>query len=298
MRPAQLALNIVRFGIPVSRRTRVITYSCLFVVVITAFGATRYGIMFLGFDPYFLQRETGNIQILHNGDRTLLWGGEDPESHFDITEFRLNPEHLEYGLGREAFTALVHPTFTTVKRADKYFEDDQRVLVVTVKDVVKIYALATLRRHEVVNDVIAGRPIFTAFCPLANLAGVYDREYDGQPYTFAVSGYTYFDWRYWRGYSAFVLWDRETESLWWPPMGKAVSGPSIDTPLQVFDSHLWAQSRWGEAKLKYPDAKVLEPFQGQAPITDWPKASPPRVSSRSNGDESGTVPPRWGKKTE
>ena len=29
----------------------------------------------------------------------------------------------------------------------------------------------------------------------------------------------------------FVLWDRDTESLWWPLAGTAVSGPMIGRPL-------------------------------------------------------------------
>jgi len=249
----------------VSRRTRLVTYAVLFAIVGTTYGAVYYGNTLFGLDPYFLKRETGNIQIIHNGDKTLLWGGEQEGSHFDISQFRLNPDRLEYGLGREAFSALIKPTFISVEKADIHFDDNERVLIVHVEDEVKIYTLTTMRRHEVVNDVIAGKPIFTAFCPLADLAKVNDRDYDGQALIFAVSGYTYFDWRYWRGYSAFVLWDRETESLWWPPMGKAVSGPSIDTPLQVFDTALWDQSRWGIAKKNYPNAKVLAHFQGQPP---------------------------------
>lgn len=43
------------------------------------------------------------------GDTRLLRGGDDPSMHFDITTFRLEPKNLNYGIGREAFPALIEP---------------------------------------------------------------------------------------------------------------------------------------------------------------------------------------------
>ena len=96
------------------------------------------------------------------------------------------PSGLRYGLGRERFTALLEPAFEPVAamvasgRADpiamtlsppreqeagpparKWPGAAARVLTVSVGDQVKIYPLALLRRHEVVNDKI-GEAAFAA----------------------------------------------------------------------------------------------------------------------------------------
>ena len=63
-----------------------------------------------------------------------------------------------------------------------------------------------------------------SYCVLADLGAVYSRNYNSKELTFALSGYTYYDKNIWNGLDGFVLWDRETESLWWPLVGKAVSG--------------------------------------------------------------------------
>jgi hypothetical protein len=226
----------------------------------------------------------GRRPLIERDGRTLLWGGPDESQHFDITTFRLEPMQLHFGLGREHFHALVEPAFITVAEVEAgltsetattlvsatgtaaptaagprtWLHDNARVLVATVGDEVKIYPLQILRRHEVVNDVVGGVPVFAAYCYLADLAAIYDRRFGDRTLTFGVSGYTYADPDTWEGRDAFVLWDRDTESLWWPPISVAVSGPLIDTPLEVLDPALWIDTTWGEAREAYPDAVVLD----------------------------------------
>ena len=81
-----------------------------------------------------------------------------------------------------------------------------------------------------------------AYRILADLGAIYDRIVDERLYTFALSGYTYFDPAVWNGMDGFVLWDRETESLWWPLIGKSVSGPILNTPMKVYDQTACAQT--------------------------------------------------------
>lgn len=59
--------------------------------------------------------------------------------------------------------------------------------------------------------------------------------------------------------NGFVFWDRETESTWWPLIGKAVSGSMIDTPLNVYNKENWSQTDWNYIKSNFPSAKVLKP---------------------------------------
>ncbi len=245
-----------------------------------------------GLDPYFHPRATVDAEIIERDGRKFLWGGERGHQWFDITQFRLEPDRLEYGLGREAIPAPIHPRFESMDTADGRLYDGARVLLAAIDGEVHVYPLNVMRHFEVVNDEIAGRPVFAAYCPLADLGAVYDRRFNGETYTFAVSGYTYYDWKVWGGYSTFVLWDRETESLWWPPLGKAVSGPSVDTPLRVLDHGLWAQTTWGEVKAQYDHAQVLQVHQPFEPPKQWPTKAPPRVDG---DDGDGAIPPRWGR---
>lgn len=245
--------------------------------------------------------------VTHENGRTYLWGGRNGE-RFDITQMQLDPARMHWALGREYFKALTEPKFVSTEKASEWLEDDKRVLLVSIGNEARIYPLDVLRPHELVNDTVGNRPIFVAYCPLAQLAAAYDRTVGKRTYTFALSGYTYDDPDFWDGSEAFVLWDRETESLWWPPIGKAVSGPMNETSLNVLENELWAQTTWGEVKEQFPNAVVLQRGQGHVPapstvdlsmsLSAGP-ASPlpmrpdgPRPKLHSGPDSA--LPPRWG----
>lgn len=259
--------------------------------------AARHGTL-PGYDPYFMPRETVTGKVFEMDGRRYLWGGENVDEHFDITEFRLNPKRLEYGLGREAIPSLIAPAFVDLATLNTALGDQNRVLVARSGDEVKIYPLRWLRYNEVVNDTLGGRPILVAYCLLANLAAIYERQIGDTTYTFAASGYTYYDWRVWHGYSAFVLWDRETESLWWPPIGKGVSGPSVDVPMKLLDTSSWCQTTWGAAVAAFPNAKVLKPSQKSRVPETWPSAEPAAVDLAGNKGPRDAIAPYWGENGE
>lgn len=83
------------------------------------------------------------------------------------------------------------------------------------------------------------------------LAAVYSREIDGQVLTLGASGWTY--------KSTFVLWDRETESMWYHLEGEhaltCISGPLHDNKLPEFGSVVGRWSFWHE---NYPDTEFLK----------------------------------------
>jgi len=160
------------------------------------------------------QQFHSELKVFEQDGRTMLYGGQKDHEHFDITTTHLKTENLHYGLGREAFPALIEPEFDTVKLANNWLKPQSRVLTVKVAEEVKVYPVDLLVEHEVVNDVVVGKPIFAAYCILADLGAVYDRRLGDKTLTFGVSGYTYADVNVWDGMDAFVLWDRDTESLW------------------------------------------------------------------------------------
>lgn len=188
----------------------------------------------------------------------MLYGGSEDDQHFIIANLDLDPGQFHYGLGRERFPALLQPTYLTVMEADRYWRDDSRFLVAKKGGEVKAYSVRDLTRHEVVNDVLDGEPIFAAYCILADLGAIYKRTYGDKTFTFAVSGYTYYDPDVWDGLDGFILWDRETESLWWPLIDKAVSGPLKGVRLQKLEAIHWEDTTWRNIKQNYPDAKIMK----------------------------------------
>jgi len=225
--------------------------------------------------------------IEHRGSKAWLWGGEDPAQDFDVTERRFDPAGLHYGLGREAFPALIEPAHVPVAEAD-WVRGEDPVLVASVNGQSRIYPVQQLIRHEVVNDRIGGVPIFAAYCILAELGAVYDRRYGDHELTFGVSGYTYAEPAVWEGKDAFVLWDRETESLWWPPIGRAVAGPLLGTSLKLLDESRWSQTTFKAARQAFPGARVLARAQSHEPPEDWPHLTRAELFP---GQESATTRP-------
>lgn len=199
----------------------------------------------------------------------MAYGGKKDSEHFDISNLELKEEQFHYGMGREVFPALLEPEYITMKEADEVWKKDDRFLVVQSGDEAKAYSIKDLTRHEVVNDEINGTPIFAAYCILADLGAIYERQYGDEELTFAVSGYTYFDPEVWNGLDGFVLWDRETESLWWPLINKAVSGPLKDVQFQKMDEANWEDLTWGELRKKYKNVQVLKSGQDFERPENW-----------------------------
>lgn len=213
--------------------------------------------------------ELGKFFTTNN--KRMLYGGKEENQHFDISNLSLKEAQFHYGIGREAFPALLKPKFTNIKEADIQWEDDDRFLVAQSGNITKAYSIKDLTRHEIVNDKLNGKPIMAAYCILADLGAIYTRTYGDKVFTFALSGYTYYDPKVWNGKDGFVFWDRETESLWWPLIGKAVSGKMKGAELHLYDTTNWEDTTWGDIKLKYPEAKVLISGQDFKRPTSWPQ---------------------------
>jgi hypothetical protein len=237
------------------------------------------------------QREMSWNPIVERDGKRHLWGGPDSSQHFDVTQFRLDPSRLHYGLGRENFPALIAPEFVSAREADQWLGEDDPVLGVRIGTEAKAYPISLLIHHEVVNDIVGGKPVFAAYCMLANFGAIYERQLGNRTYTFAVSGYTYADPGIWDGRDAFVLWDRDTESLWLPTIGKAVSGPMIDVPMKLVSNDQWEQTTWGKFKREHPDALVLKPGQTMRPPPSWQHYDGP-FPEKKNADPTECIPAR------
>ena len=80
---------------------------------------------------------------------------------------------------------------------------------------------------------------------------MYSREIQGHVLTLSASGWTY--------NRTFVLYDYETESLWYHMPGenglRCISGFYADKNLNEFES---TQTRWSNWVALYPETQVLE----------------------------------------
>jgi hypothetical protein len=84
---------------------------------------------------------------------------------------------------------------------------------------------------------------------LVNLAAVYSRQIEGQTLTLAPSGWTY--------NNTFVLYDRETGSLWYPYENglMSIQGKYFKEWLAEIPSE---DVRWGEWIKRHPDSSILK----------------------------------------
>ncbi|NNM23956.1 MAG: DUF3179 domain-containing protein, partial [Flavobacteriaceae bacterium] len=211
-----------------------------------------------------------NGKFFQKNGQSMLYGGESNE-HFIINNLELHKHQFHYGLGRERFPALLQPKFESVEAADRHWKDNDRFLVAYKGSEVRAYSVKDLIRHEVVNDVIDGEPIFAAYCILADLGAIYKRTYGEKVLTYAVSGYTYYDPEVWDGLDGFILWDRETESLWWPLIDRAVSGKLKGVRLQKLENIYWQDTRWEVILKKFPNARVMKSGQDFIRPKSWKK---------------------------
>lgn len=78
-----------------------------------------------------------------------------------MTEERIGDGTMVTVLPKDAIPALSHPVFISRAEADRVYADDEPILGVVDEKTgeARAYSLWHLDRHEIVNDVIGGRPI-------------------------------------------------------------------------------------------------------------------------------------------
>jgi len=196
--------------------------------------------------------------IYYEDGQRWLKGGNDPSMDFNITQWSLEDEQLKFGLGRELFKALINPNFVTKDKYPYSINSEQEVIVLQGENQIKVYSLDLLSAHEVINDEIGGHAIAVVYCPLADYAAVYSRDYCGATFTFALSGYTHTTWD---GRDGFVFWDRNTESLWFPFINRGVSGDMFGEKMTIYSRTQWEVIPYEEVLQKYSNFILLKPNQ-------------------------------------
>ena len=167
------------------------------------------------------------------------------------TDFRyrkVNLTEIKSYIFRDRILPIDEPEFSSVNDPPDYMRSDEPVLALTVRGQAKAYPLAILMWHEIVNDVIARKPVAITYCPLCNTAVAFDSTVDGNHLTFGTTGNV--------RNSDLVMWDRFTESWWQQMTGEAIVGTHAyeGTVLEVIPSTIVP---WGRFVEDHPDGLVL-----------------------------------------
>src|ERR671935_1319135 len=157
-----------------------------------------------------------------------------------------DPRYLVASASPESIPAIVRPRFESPRVASRLLRTTDFVIGVSIDGDARAYPVKLLGLHEVVNDVVAGRPIVVTWCPLCSSALVFDRRVGGETLTFGVSGFLY--------QANQVLYDLETRSLWSQLAEGAVTGALRGRGVGVLPA---AEQPWGARRAAPPRTRVL-----------------------------------------
>lgn len=191
-----------------------------------------------------ISTQTENTESLPN--RLAL---SDIKTDFSKTNVDID-KVLSGGVGKDGIPALTNPEFVSMEEST--VSDDTQVMVVEHNNEVKVYPYSIMVWHEIVNDVVGGKPLAVTFCPLCGSAIVFNREIDGKVVDFGVSGLLY--------ESNVVMYTREEpESLFSQSLGEAIIGERIGEKLEHFPIQLMS---YADAKEQFVTALVLSENTG------------------------------------
>jgi len=155
-------------------------------------------------------------------------------------------EILSGGPPKDGIPAIDKPEFISVSDASEWLKDNEPVISLTVNETSRAYPLQILMWHEIVNDVVDGRPVSVTFCPLCNASIVFDRRVGDQVLDFGTTGRLRL--------SDMVMYDRQTESWWQQFTGTGIIGDMNEVVLKQIPSNIVS---FADFKKHYKDGQVL-----------------------------------------
>ena len=175
-----------------------------------------------------------------------------PETDFSRTNIDLS-EVRSGGPPRDGIPAIMDPTFRQVADESRLADREPVVSYDPGAGPARAYPIRYLMWHEIVNDVVDGRPIAVTFCPLCNSAMVFDARIDGRALTFGVSGLL--------RDSNLIMYDHQTESWWQQALGKGIVGQMAGRALTQLPAPMQS---WAAFRQAHPDGLVLNEPTGSA----------------------------------
>jgi hypothetical protein len=184
----------------------------------------------------------------------LLWAGSGVKGQagwFDVSATGLPLKQFVYAFGRDKIRTIDYPILQNPDgEIARRIYPERPVLGIVVGSEARAYPLTVMEKVEVVNDTIEGVPLAIAYLPLMQKHIVFQRTLDGTPISLGTSGYVYQD--------AFVLYDRGTDSLWYPKEEglTAITGPLVGKVLKPATQSI-ERIAWGKWQRRYPNTQVL-----------------------------------------
>ncbi len=159
-------------------------------------------------------------------------------------------DHVDPGdiisvLAPDAIPAVTDPSFD--RDSPDWLPADARVIGFSVNGDARAYPLAILSWHEIVDDVVGGRPVAVTYCPLCGTGIVFNRTVGAEVLVFKVSGKLY--------KNDLVMYDTATQSLWSQLLGNGILGTYHGAFLELVTS---ATMAWSEWRGLHPDTKLLD----------------------------------------
>ena len=198
----------------------------------------------------FLLAATGFIaaQIDQADAAEARWQREWPHTDFSRAVIDLR-EIEEGGPPKDGIPAIDRPRFSLAQGPYPIeLGEDEPVIAFAIGEDARAYPLRILMAHEIVNDVVGGRPVTITYCPLCNTAIVFDRELDGTVYDFGTTGKL--------RNSDLVMYDRQTETWWQQFTGEAIVGELAESKLRILPSRIQSITLF---RSRYPMGRILLP---------------------------------------
>jgi hypothetical protein len=185
----------------------------------------------------------------------LLLAADTPtKGGFTLSGLTVDPKLIvDGGPGKDGIKSVDAPVFVPLPQA-VWLTKETEVIGVKLGEDARAYPVRMLEYHQIVNDVVDGKPITVSYDPLAGSPRAWSRSVDGRTLRFGVSGLIY--------NHNFLLYDRETSSLWCQMLGRAISGPLAGKqlsriPVRQETAGTWV-TRVGDTKiLRHPDPEHI-----------------------------------------
>ena len=146
---------------------------------------------------------------------------------------------------KDRIPPLTNPPYDTAQDAS-WLTNDDLVLGFVENGDARAFPTRILNFHEIVNDIIGGRPVLISYCPLCRSGLVFDRQIGTKLLTFGNTSGLY--------ESDMVMYDHQTESYWFQVGGEAIVGSLTGTRLTLLPAFLLPWSEW---RTLYPNTRVL-----------------------------------------
>lgn len=166
---------------------------------------------------------------------------------FDLAEATVPAAEIrEGGPERDGIRSVDEPEWVSPEEAREWVAPPNPVLGVSLDGEAVAVPLHLIEYHQIVNASLGGAPVAITYDPLTGVPRAFVRRTGGRELELGVSGLVH--------NASFLMYDRETESLWQQFSGEALSGPRAGERLERLRVRLEPLGTWLS---RHPDTRVL-----------------------------------------